>query len=370
MVIGLVCAGAADAHVEYAISDLGTLGGDFSDTGGISSSGLVTGWSSVVTGGFAHLFVYDGVMHDLGTAFGASAQGYAVNDHGHVAGIFVHGSAHALFYDGAMHDLVNNDFVQSFANGINNSDEVVGEAPNAFGSGEAFIYNGAMHFLGTLPDGTHSVGNSINDNGQVTGYSDTAGNHHAIMWNPTSVHGVSGTMIDLGTLGGSQSYGLGISSNGLVCGMSDTVANDPITAQPISHAFLFDGAIHELGTLGGISSQGNGVNSRGQVVGQSYLGYYDRQHAFVYNAASGMVDLNSLIDPSLGWELFDATAINDAGTITGYGNVNGQEHAFLLVPVPEPASALLAWAGILGLLRPSSRRQRGTPGEAGGLTGL
>jgi probable HAF family extracellular repeat protein len=335
---------------------LGTLGGDFSDTGGISSNGLVTGWSNVSTGGFAHLFVNDGAMHDLGSAFGTSAQGYAINDKGHVAGIFVNGTAHALFYDGAMHDLVNNPNVQSFANGINNSDQVVGEGPNANGAVEAFIYNGTMHFLGSLPDGTFSGGNSINDNGQVAGYSATAGNTHAIEWTPTSLHAITGTMIDLGTLGGRRSYGFGISSNGMVCGESDTVANDPLSGLPISHGFLFDGTLHDLGTLGGISSQGNGVNSLGQVVGQSYLGYYDTQHAFRYSAASGMVDLNSLVDPSLGWELLDATAINDTGQITGYGVISGKEHAFLLVPVPEPTSALLAGIGCLCLAYSWSRQ--------------
>ena len=62
--------------------------------------------------------------------------------------------------------------------------------------------------------------------------------------------------------------------------------------------------------------------------------------------------MNSLIDPSSGWILADATAINDSGQIVGNGtNPAGQTHAFLLTPIPEPASlALLALGGAIVLL--------------------
>ena len=49
-----------------------------------------------------------------------------------------------------------------------------------------------------------------------------------------------------------------------------------------------------------------------------------------------MVDLNTLIDPLSGWELLDASDINDAGQITGQGLIGGQYHAYLLTPVPIP----------------------------------
>jgi hypothetical protein len=61
-----------------------------------------------------------------------------------------------------------------------------------------------------------------------------------------------------------------------------------------------------------------------------------------------MVDLNTLIDPAAGWELNSAQAINDHGQITGYGFVLalGQQHAFLLTPIPEPSTLALLGAGI------------------------
>lgn len=57
-----------------------------------------------------------------------------------------------------------------------------------------------------------------------------------------------------------------------------------------------------------------------------------------------MTDLQSLINPSSGWVIQDAWAINDNGYIAGNGLFNGLERAFVLAPqspstsIPEPAS--------------------------------
>jgi hypothetical protein len=68
-----------------------------------------------------------------------------------------------------------------------------------------------------------------------------------------------------------------------------------------------------------------------------------------------MVDLNDLIDPSLGWELQEARAINNAGQITGIGRIGGERRAFLLTLLPEPSSTTLAIFGLLGLMAPRFR---------------
>jgi probable HAF family extracellular repeat protein len=54
-----------------------------------------------------------------------------------------------------------------------------------------------------------------------------------------------------------------------------------------------------------------------------------------------MEDLNSLIPANSGWLLKQASAINDAGQIAGYGTIHGETHAFLLTPMPEPAGLSL-----------------------------
>jgi probable HAF family extracellular repeat protein len=111
----------------------------------------------------------------------------------------------------------------------------------------------------------------------------------------------------------------------------------------------------DLGTLGGPYSLAYDINDSRQIVGEAYLSE-DVDHAFVY-ADGIMTDLNTLT-PGSGWTLTQARAINDLGQIVGYRiNPSGQEHAFLLTPIPEPAGlSLLVLAG-LSLLR---RRRRGS----------
>ena len=100
----------------------------------------------------------------------------------------------------------------------------------------------------------------------------------------------------------------------------------------------------------------NGVNSSGQVVGGIYLPQITASHACIYSNST-LEDLNSLVDPSSGWTLSEAMAINDRGQITGYGLVGGAEHAFLLSPTPEPSTLALFAAGAIGLLGFAWRRR-------------
>lgn len=171
-------------------------------------------------------------------------------------------------------------------------------------------------------------------------------------------------MNDLGTLGGTGSVGNGINASGQVTGTS-SLAGD---AQ--SHAFLYsNGTMVDLGTLGGTSySFGYGINASGQVVGSSQSPVYTSAlyHAFIYSDGA-MTDLNSLVQNGFGWTLTEALAINDAGQITGVGihsSAGGGDgtgyviesyDAFLLTPVPEPSGLVLAGLGLLGLVALSRR---------------
>jgi hypothetical protein len=71
---------------------------------------------------------------------------------------------------------------------------------------------------------------------------------------------------------------------------------------------------------------------------------------YVATEADGILILNDLIDPTSGWNLNYATAINNQGQIVGEGYWNGAAWAFRLDPIPEPATwVLLSLGGVLVL---------------------
>jgi probable HAF family extracellular repeat protein len=91
-----------------------------------------------------------------------------------------------------------------------------------------------------------------------------------------------------------------------------------------------------LGSLGG-SSHAQAANAKGDVVGYSYTSATGTERrAFLMRASTGkMLDLNTLIDPQLGWVLGGAVDINEEGVIVGQGLQHGQPRMFRLLPRAE-----------------------------------
>jgi len=130
---------------------------------------------------------------------------------------------------------------------------------------------------------------------------------------------------DLGTLGGIDSSAFGINASGQVVGESETKRSDA------RHAVMWtNGKIKDLGTLGGANSTASSINASGAVVGDADTNS-GTIVAFLYWKRR-MIDLNALLPPGSGWALMGARSINDNGWITGYGYINGKQHAFLLRP--------------------------------------
>lgn len=342
------------AQPRYSVTPIGGAG---SFPSAINNNGQVVGTYSTSTNE-RHAFLYSGTgLIDLGTLGGGGSSAAGINDAGLVVGssVTASGVTHAFLYEnGSMTDLGTLGGTTSHAAAINNSGQIAGSAHTADGLFKAFLYaGGTMQSLGTLPGGDSSRAFGINDLGQVVGDSILGPRtfpefqNHAFRYS-------DGVMSDLGTFGGAYSIGAAINNRGQVTGYATTLTHPDDT-----RAFLHEcDELKNLGTLAGVGrSAANDINNTGQIVGFSDLpegnDLFDR--AFLYEGGA-MIDLNSLIDPSLGWILETGAAINDQQQIAAWGCKGVLCQALLLdlvSPIPEPESygmllaglALLGWNG-------------------------
>ncbi len=333
----------------------------------INSSGEVVGYGGYgESGGFIYS---NGNFTSLGglTPSGINNVGQVTGQVGGQAAIYSNGSIQDL---GFLHGPYSEGYgPYSGGLGINDSGQVTGYSwaytqypgqPPV----HAFLYsNGSMMDLGTLGSPQagsgvpFSIGNAINNLGQVTGLTQTKTD-----WDPTAFLYSNGVMQDIGTLGGTYSEGTAINDEGQVVGSSGGKGN----GQDL--AFLYsNGSMHDLGTLGGgLFSSASGINDSGEVVGVSDTGAnngFAGTDAFVYIDGS-MYNLNGLIGnaDSAVW-LTSAIAINDQGQIVAYGIDKGNHarYAYVLTPtntpptcgtlceVSEPGTLALFGLGLIGL---------------------
>jgi len=348
---------APAAAQNYAIVDLGTLGGSTSQAHGINAKGWIVG-ESLTKESQDHAFVYhDGPMFDVGVTGGMSI-GYAVNDAGQTGGCYFgdHFQAFVAADKVAAIGTLGASHSSGFA--LNSRGHSVGDSYTSDLKHHAFLWDGKeMHDLGTL-GGSFSAARGVNANDVVVGWAYLPnGAYHAYA-------GGTAGLVDLGTLGGSCSAADAVNDAGAIAGYSYLEGNQKL------HACLWiGGKPRDLGVLTGSASEALALNGEAStVVGRAQvpsktgaLSY----HAFVWTNGT-MRDLNDLVPPNSGWLLEEATGVNDAGQIVGSGTYQGQRRAYLLQPA-SGASAAAALPTVLSLASPVPNPVRSSARFAYGL---
>lgn len=220
-----------------------------------------------------------------------------------------------------------------------------------------------------------SVAYDINDNGTIVGMRGGSPFVLSVSGNLTILQGQQNTSVTV------MKFAKGINKTGNMIG-----GHAPNAGGIAQRAFFKDGgAAIDIGHLGVTSVEGeravdaHDINNHNQVVGTATVGFEGEsgnlvRHAFVWDPVEGMRDLNTLIAPTSGVVLTNATGINDKGEIIAEGYTVGSpqnfpQRAFILRAPPTPlilipgvagstlrdtADQTMVWPdGVLNFLHPS-----------------
>lgn len=243
-------------------TDLGSLGGMFgSSATGMNNSGQIVGQADLPDGRLRGFFYNSGVLQEIPTPASDYTVAYAINNNGLIVGSMIplgSTSQNAFTYDTQpfgphpqfpqfpqFKDIgtLGGNFAQAIS--VNDSGWIVGESslpgPPDSGSLHAFLYQGSMMDLGTLPGDEYSSASHINALGQVVGWSAPAdfATYRGFLWS-------NGLMQDLNTLipansGWQISFASGINDFGQIVGVG--VRNGQ------SHAVLLIAPAFSIGVL-------------------------------------------------------------------------------------------------------------------------
>lgn len=326
---------APSAYHQYTVTDLGSLGGLFTEPQSINDRGQIVGYSQD-TNATEHAFIWQrGKMVRLGVVEGDNV---------------------------------------SMANAINNKSQTVGVSCQKNGDVHATLWSqGRTIDLGRLGDDKLNTGNvvGINDKGQmivnfvtysnssILAVADFATQHNRVLLSPAS-----GMSIRKGRfLGHNVMAAVALNNSDTVVGLR----RDGVNYYP--QGFLWEnGKITNLGAF-----EPSGINASGTIIGTNWQGKQrvpvaslwkngrviplhsqvsdstlgiavnDKEEAIgVTNlgipraallwSGGSCIELNNALLPKGEWTQICPKAINNLGQIVGYGRHNGKLAAFLMTP--------------------------------------
>jgi uncharacterized membrane protein len=349
-------------------TDLGVLpGGIGSQVNWISPNGLMVGISDngqqdPPNPGLlqTHAVVWhNDTMTDLGTFFGGyDTWATSVNSRGEIAGLayntipdpdsmFGYGYQLRAFYwnNGVVQDLGTLGSGNDAAAGvINERGQVIGvsytsSTPSAICAGlNPFFTFTTGSFLWDRKNGMKDIGglggactlaNDLNNHGQIIGGSSLPGDaqFHPFVWNADG-------MTDLLDPSDS-SFGFAIAENaqGEVVGeVCDAVACYAVVWR--KRAGHWERTNLNPATQNAFAGS---INASEQVVGNIVINYSNNAtSAFVSENGRPLIDLNTLVPPGSGLQLYEADQVNDRGEISAQGkDANGNNHVVLLIPCDD-----------------------------------
>jgi probable HAF family extracellular repeat protein len=315
--------------LSYQFTDIGQLFSGNSYARGINNLGQVVG-NYKDSKGKDRAFLWDSItgVRELGPGIAKS-----INDRGEV--IIQNGSTAYHWYNGTTNEMkslgAGGDIYK-----INNQGQVVGvdyEGGNSIMKG--FVWkDGITTYIGSL--GGPSVSSnavSINDYGTVVGWSSLTGpQEHLIYWGDGAMYDMGFYYDDLDK----HSTFMDINNEGIALAIViDTTRISSVKYESywgVGQPPEYIGPVHAYA-----------LNDLGVVVGEDTVVH----KAFVWDVIEGKRFLKDMIDPPYPYGLHFAYDINNYGQIVGSTGLS----AYLLTPIPEPATSLTLLMGLLCLKR-------------------